>query len=390
MSGWLSASVSYSAFTGAKNLKTVVFEDGIKTIPQYALRATPITEVIIPESVTKIEGNAFYDCEGLTEFIAPPNLLNIGKEVFNGCINLSKVEFNEGLKHISYYAFKDTAITSIVIPSTIETMSGWLSASVSYSAFTGAKNLKTVVFEDGIKTIPQYALRATPITEVIIPKSLEKIDNKAFYDSDGLSDVYYCGDEMMWSSVSIGKENTPLLNAKKHYEYIHDTHKYTAKTTKEPLCEESGVIIYSCYCGENYEETIPAKGHSFGGWFVENYPDCTENGLEKRACEECEKEESKTILATGHSYRSIATSKTCTTNGYTTYYCKNCSYSYTSETVSATGHNYNDKGICKNCGHNNTIGCTCKCHKSGIVGTLYKLIFRIKRNKACSCGAKHY
>ena len=39
------------------------------------------------------------------------------------------------------------------------------------------------------------------------------------------------------------------------------THSYKETVVKEAGCEESGLIRYTCTCGDSYEETVPALGH---------------------------------------------------------------------------------------------------------------------------------
>ena len=55
------------------------------------------------------------------------------------------------------------------------------------------------------------------------------------------------------------------------------------------------------------------------------------------------------VSATGHSYKSVVKAPTCTADGYTTYTCTGCSYSYVSSRVSAVGHSYVN-GFCSRCG----------------------------------------
>ena len=60
-----------------------------------------------------------------------------------------------------------------------------------------------------------------------------------------------------------------------------------------------------------------------------------------------------------HNYNSVVTNPTCTENGYTTYTCTECGYSYTDNTVTATGHNYVD-GTCTGCGESQPTEHTCE------------------------------
>ena len=41
------------------------------------------------------------------------------------------------------------------------------------------------------------------------------------------------------------------------------THSYTASITSAATCTETGVMTYTCSCGDSYTETISATGHSY-------------------------------------------------------------------------------------------------------------------------------
>lgn len=67
---------------------------------------------------------------------------------------------------------------------------------------------------------------------------------------------------------------------------------YNEKT--EPSCEEEGRITY--LRGDGYiTETSPAKGHSYGEWITVTEATETEEGLMKRVCSECGKEEFRSL-----------------------------------------------------------------------------------------------
>ena len=147
------------AFNGADNLTAVVFENGMHTIPDGAMRgATALTDVTFPNRLTRIEHRAFSGCTALTE-----------------------ITFPSGLARIDYNAFTGTSITSVTIPSTITHLS---------EAFSGANLLTTVVFQNGIHTIPSGALRgASAVTSVTIPNSVTRIDSNAFRNCTALTAI---------------------------------------------------------------------------------------------------------------------------------------------------------------------------------------------------------
>jgi len=82
-----------------------------------------------------------------------------------------------------------------------------------------------------------------------------------------------------------------------------------------------------------------AYGHNFGEWIVTKAPTCTEKGEESRICA-CGETEKRTVAALGHNCTTVTVPPTCTADGYTTYECTVCGYSYRSDIVPATGHRY--------------------------------------------------
>ncbi len=59
----------------------------------------------MPNSVKKINANAFNECQNLTDFIIPENVEFIGVLAFSGCRNIGNIEIPESVKKIDAYAF---------------------------------------------------------------------------------------------------------------------------------------------------------------------------------------------------------------------------------------------------------------------------------------------
>jgi len=99
----------------------------------------------------------------------------------------------------------------------------------------------------------------------------------------------------------------------------------------DATCNGEGVIEYRCRsCNETYLEAVSAKGHNPGPKAT-----CTEDQI----CKDCGAVIEK---AHGHDYEAAVTAPTCTELGYTTYTCKDCGKTYTSDYVKATGHEESD------------------------------------------------
>ena len=67
------------------------------------------TKVIIPETVTKLRGSAFYNQEGLVAIELPSTLKDIGNYAFYRCINLTSIVMPASLEFIGFYAFEKCA-----------------------------------------------------------------------------------------------------------------------------------------------------------------------------------------------------------------------------------------------------------------------------------------
>ena len=115
------------------------------------------------------------------------------------------------------------------------------------------------------------------------------------------------------------------------WEEVHE-HSYVPSVT-EPTCTTKGYTIYTCDCGDSYEDDyVDALGHSF----------------EEGECTVCGEDDPDWNEPHEHSYVSKVTEPTCTEKGYTTYTC-DCGDSYEDDYVDALGHSY-EEGECTVCG----------------------------------------
>ncbi|MCD8294756.1 MAG: hypothetical protein LUE27_05910, partial [Clostridia bacterium] len=128
-----------------------------------------------------------------------------------------------------------------------------------------------------------------------------------------------------------------------HTEQIADAlgHDYQAEVTKEASCTEAGETTYTCSrCSDSYTEEIAALGHD---WVKDDYEStvtCTSAGKIVYKCSRCEETKEEDSEALGHNYvGEIVTPVECEHNGYVTYTCTNCGYSYGSY-IQQTGHTY--------------------------------------------------
>ncbi len=381
------------------DIKTVVIEDGVTSIGNYAFAyCESLASVTIGDSVTTIGGSAFCSCDSLTSVTIPNNVIIIGGGAFEECTNLTNVIIPDSVTTIGCSAFDECISITDVHYSGCE--EDWDSISIDSSYNDSLLNARIHYNSTGADTHP-YLPVITPSTcteqgyttyTCACGYSNGVIDN--YVDATGHSynltvtpptcteqgfTTYTCecGDTYVddyTETIShsykeeITKIPTHTEKGEKTFtcEICGDTytetieadgkHKYVPSVTKEPSCTETGVMTYVCACSDEYTEEIPALGHTSDDEIEENYsaPTCTENGNVDKVvyCGVCDAEISRkteAISMLGHKYESTVTSPTCTEDGYTTYTCSVCAYSYTDNIVSALGHSFKT-GSCTTCG----------------------------------------
>ena len=181
--------VGDDAFSGCNNLQYNSYEDGLylgsDTQPYLVFvkpTSTNVTSFAVNENTKYIHGDAFKDCQSLTNVELPQGLESIQTAAFSGCASLANVTIPQSVSFIGSYAFRDcVALTSIEIPDGIE--------SLSLGLFQGCTALKTVSIPSSVKDIGLYVFYGTAIEGIVLPTSLEQIGDGAFSDCTALKSI---------------------------------------------------------------------------------------------------------------------------------------------------------------------------------------------------------
>ncbi|MBQ8911788.1 MAG: leucine-rich repeat domain-containing protein, partial [Clostridia bacterium] len=140
------------AFAGIAGLKEIVVPESVLTIEEGAFGGcTGLKAITLAEGLTTIGNGAFSGCNGLEQVVIPESVNTIGAEAFKDCKKLATVTFkNTGWTELAIgdYAFSGTALTSVVIPEGMTTIS---------AAFSGLPSLKSVTFHDAVTAITNNA-----------------------------------------------------------------------------------------------------------------------------------------------------------------------------------------------------------------------------------------
>ena len=80
-----------AAFADAEDLQSITLPMGLKVVSNFMLAGTAVRNVVIPEGVTDIGTGAFEDCSALQTVFLPASLYAIGKRAFRYCNNLQEI-----------------------------------------------------------------------------------------------------------------------------------------------------------------------------------------------------------------------------------------------------------------------------------------------------------
>ena len=115
-------------FENKINVKNLVLSkclyDEDSSLKKSELKKFNPENIIIPNSITKINDYAFCDCTRLKSITIPNSIKEIGEGAFCNCLELSYLNIPNSVTKISKYAFCDcTSLSSIILPDSVEKIS---------------------------------------------------------------------------------------------------------------------------------------------------------------------------------------------------------------------------------------------------------------------------
>ncbi len=219
-------------FENAKQLTTLTLHDGIAQIGENAFQNTALTSFTAPAALSEISDSAFAGVRSLTA-LSLGNVTVIGESAFQNT-GLASLHISTAVTEIGAYAFsgtpltgitfatggskplsigreafRATRLTSVTLPSRLESLPAGIFASSTVSTVSFEENrvtasdfsihstalegltLGAVVLPEGLTVIPEGCFAGSSLTSVIIPKSVVRIETRAFADAARLQSVVF-------------------------------------------------------------------------------------------------------------------------------------------------------------------------------------------------------
>ena len=226
-----------------KNIQTVLVEDGVTSIGEYAFYdCIDLSEAIVPNSITSMGSYAFSGCDGLTSITIPDSVISMEGGVFYSCKQLTDIYYsgtstqweNISIGSISNDWLKSTTIhyfsgeiggkcgdnltwilknngeliisgTGKMIEYGYETnrkFAPWRekgvqavfiengATSIGGGAFSDCSGLTSVTISNSLTGIGDYAFAdCSSLTDIVVPENVESIGKRAFWKCKNLANA---------------------------------------------------------------------------------------------------------------------------------------------------------------------------------------------------------
>jgi hypothetical protein len=188
-----------NAFEGCL-FSQIIIPDSVEKIEWKAFCACKFLQTItIPNSVTSIDFYAFGLCESLQQINIPDSVSYLGPQTFYGCISLQQVTISNSLSCIHYHTFANCkSLKNIIIPNLITCIEEFafsncasleyitLSNSlrfIGHFAFEECKSLHRITIPDSVNRIWAGTFSGcVSLEQIILPDSINEIGDDIFYE----------------------------------------------------------------------------------------------------------------------------------------------------------------------------------------------------------------
>lgn len=179
--GFEVTAIGDSAFFRCSNLTGIVFPKSLLYIGKRAFYyCTGLTSLDFPRSVTNIDDYAFYHCSELVSINLSNTIQRIGRSAFSFCGAHESIDLPTSITTIEPYAFFSTRIRNLVVPGSVEVLNQMVFADC---------DIKAVTISHGVKKICGGAFDYASFTSVELPNSVELLEGDSFSNCRDLIDV---------------------------------------------------------------------------------------------------------------------------------------------------------------------------------------------------------
>jgi hypothetical protein len=175
--------IGEGAFAFCPYITRLTLPDGITIIGTRAFQQANLLATTIPDTVARIELEAFSYCRVLGSVTIGNGVTNIGNWAFETCTTLTNITLGNSVTDVGDWAFSGcTGLPAVTVPDTV--------TSIGSRAFYGCTSLTNVTIGDGVSNIRPGAFSyCTGLTNIMIGTGVTTIGAGAFQGCSGLTNI---------------------------------------------------------------------------------------------------------------------------------------------------------------------------------------------------------
>ncbi len=182
-------SIEEAAFAGCRDLTQLTIPNNVTKIGKQAFYSCSFNSFVIPNGLTSIGDGAFMYCSQMVDVTIPNSVIEIGGGAFYGCSALTgvhissienwcKIQFDmeyvgtNPLFYAHHLFLNGEEVKDVIIPNNI--------TSINDGVFDGCSELSSVVIPDEVTCIGDYSFRECKnLISITLPEKITSIGNAA-------------------------------------------------------------------------------------------------------------------------------------------------------------------------------------------------------------------
>ena len=185
-----STSINGYIFYGCTSVKNISIPDSVQEIAANALSCCRALESIkVPEGVKIINTRTFYGCSSLTEVELPSTIYKIADEAFGACISLKNIDLPSDISLVGFRVFSGcTSLNNVVVPDNITNIDCMFEYCTSLTnitfpakiqsingTFAGCTSLETIQIPTTVTSMNQTFSGCTSLVEIEVPEGMKSL-----------------------------------------------------------------------------------------------------------------------------------------------------------------------------------------------------------------------